>query len=211
HELLATALPFAPEDVALEHDLARLGEETERWAETAEAFERAAHASPSEGRSAQLLIEAGRIRETALGDANAATDAYAHAASLDPRRIDSQEAVSRCAARAGRWPEAANAAVLAIVARERPEGSIVEELEAAAGAAGAYAELAAAFESAVQQHGNALRPSLLRVLELLVADWWDKAGHDDKALAAAQRGVDHEPTHPESLTRLAAVQRKQPG
>jgi tetratricopeptide (TPR) repeat protein len=211
HEILVTGLPFAPEDLALESDLLRLGEETGNWAETAKAFELASQASQSEARSAQLLIEAGKIQEHELGDANAATDAYEAAAKLDPRRIDSQEAVSRCAARAGRWPEAASAALLAIIARERPEGSIVEDLEAAAEAAGAYGELAAAFEAAIAEHGGALRPSLLRALELLVASWWDKTGDMSKAMAAAWRGVNHEPTHPESLALLAGLQRKNPG
>src|SRR5690606_31079973 len=152
HEILAQALPFAPEDVALEHDLLRLAEETGHWRATAVAFEAASQASQSEARSAQLLYEAGRIHETALGDAQTATDAYTQAATLDPRRIDSQEAVSRCAARAGRWAEASSAAMLAIIARERPEGSIIADLEAAAETAGAYAELASSFEASIAAH-----------------------------------------------------------
>src|SRR5690606_18617386 len=112
HEVLARGLPFAPEDLALEHDLLRLAAETRNWAATAAAFETAAQACPSEARAAQLLYEAGRIHELELGDPQTATDAYAHATRLDPRRIDSQEAVSRCAAKAGRWTEAASAALL---------------------------------------------------------------------------------------------------
>ncbi|PRP90612.1 tetratricopeptide repeat protein [Enhygromyxa salina] len=211
HEILTTALPFAPEDLALEHDLLRLAEETGSWAATATAFERAAQASQSEARSAQLLFECGRIHETQLGDAPAATDAYASAASLDPRRIDSHEAVSRCAAQAGRWPEAANAALLTIVARERTDGSLVTDLETAAAAADAYPALAAAFEAALAEHGGGLRRTLLRGLELLVSSWWAKTGDMAQASAAAWRGVNHEPTHPESLAHLAALQRQDPG
>jgi tetratricopeptide (TPR) repeat protein len=211
HELLASALPFAPEDLALEQDLLRLAEETGAWAETAATFELASDSSQSQARSAQLLFETGRIREKRLDDAVGATDAYAKAASLDPRRIDSQEAVSRCAARAGRWNEAASAGLLAIIARERPEGSIIDELDAAANAAGSYPALANAFEAAIQKHASELRPTLLRALELLVATWWERAGDVTKAVKAAMRGVDHEPTHPESLARLAHLQRKHPG
>lgn len=211
HEILATALPFAPEDLALEHDLLRLAEETGSWGETADAFERGSEASQSEARSAQLLFETGRIRENRLSDPAGATDAYTKAASLDPRRIDSQEAVSRCAARAGRWTEAASAALLAIIARERPEGSIIEELDAAADGANAYPALAGAFEAAIQKHAGDLRPTLIRALELLVATWWEKAGAFEQAVKAAVRGVNHEPTHPESLARLAHLQRQHPG
>ena len=45
HEVLAMAVPFAPEDLSLEHDLMRLAEETGKWAETAAAFELGADAS----------------------------------------------------------------------------------------------------------------------------------------------------------------------
>ncbi|HVI00949.1 MAG TPA: tetratricopeptide repeat protein [Enhygromyxa sp.] len=211
HAILVRALPFAPEDLALEHDLLRAAEDTGHWQATSSAFETASQASQSESRAAQLLFEAGRIHETRLGDPQAATDAYTSAAKLDPRRIDSQEAVSRCAAQAGRWTEAAEAALLAIIARERPEGSIVQDLEAAAEAASAYGELAGAVESAIASHRAELRTTLARALELLVARWWEKTGAIDKATAAAQRGVDHEPTHLEALGVLATMQRRNPG
>jgi tetratricopeptide (TPR) repeat protein len=211
HEILVRALPFAPEDLALESDLLRVAEETGHWLATAGAFETASQASQSQARAAQLLFEAGRIHETRLNDAQTATDAYESAAKLDPRRIDSQEAVSRCAARAGRWAEAASAALLAIIARERPEGTIVQGLEEAAEAASAFGELAGAVEAAIKEHRSELRMTLARALELLVSAWWAKTGAAEKATAAAQRAVDHEPTHPEGLAALAGMQRRAPG
>ncbi|MFO7566599.1 MAG: tetratricopeptide repeat protein [Enhygromyxa sp.] len=211
HQVLARGLPFAPEDLALEHDLLRVAEDTGHWPATAAAFETASQASQSEARAAQLLFEAGRIHETKLGDAHAASDAYAAAARLDPRRIDSQEAVSRCAAQAGRWTGAASAALLAIIARERPEVTIIRDLEAAAEAAAAFGELAGAVEAAIAEHQSELRTTLARALELLVARWWEKTGAIDKAAAAARRGVNHEPTHLEALEVLAGLQRQSPG
>src|SRR5690606_41364689 len=132
-------------------------------------------------RASRRLCAAVRIHETKLDDAPAAGDAYTAAARLDPRRIDSQEAVSRCAARAGRWAEAASAALLAIIARERPEGTIIRDLEAAAEAAAAYGELAGAVEAAIAEHQSELRTTLARALELLVARWWAETGAIDKA------------------------------
>ncbi|WP_146662116.1 tetratricopeptide repeat protein [Enhygromyxa salina] len=211
HEILCSALPFAPEDLALEHDLLRLAEETGNWAATATAFDLGAQACLSERRSAQLLFEAGRIHETQLGDPEAATNAYGGAASSDPRRVDAHEAVSRCAAQAGRYPEAASAALLVIVARERPDGTLISDLENAASATDSFAELAGAFEAAIAEYGQSLRQTLQRTLELMVASWWEKTGDMTKATAAARRGVDHEPTHPESLALLAGLQRQAPG
>ncbi len=208
--VLAQALPFAPDDLALEHDLLRLTEQTGEWVDTAKAI-RTASEKASSARAAQLLFEAGRIHEKHLDDPSAATDAYASAAKLDPRRVDSQEAVSRCAARAGRWAEAAEAALLAIITRERPDSTIVEDLEQAAGRAASYAILADAFERGIKTHNNAMRPTLVRALEMIVARWWELAGQLDKARGAARRAVDHEATHTDALESLAAMQRVNPG
>ncbi len=210
HDALNRALPFAPSDVALEHDLRRLAEATGAWEATAEAFEHAAEAAQSEARAAQLLFEAGRIRERELDDPEAATSAYARAAELDPRRIESQEAISRCAARAGRWPECASAALRAIIARERPEDSIVSDLEQAAEQAGAFAALAGAFEAAIAAHREQLRPTLERALEQIVSSWWTRTGALSEGTAAARRAVDLEPSHEEALNWLAELQRGAP-
>ncbi|NVB41774.1 tetratricopeptide repeat protein [Pseudenhygromyxa sp. WMMC2535] len=210
HAVLVRALPFAPEDVALEHDLLRLAKETAAWSETAVAFDLAADAAESKARAAQLLFESGRIQEHHLDAPAAATDAYARAAELDPQRVESQEAVSRCAARAGRWTECAAAALRAIVARERPEGTLIADLESAAEGADAFAELAAAFEQAVDEQRAQLRTTLARALEQLIASWWEKTGDLERATAAARRAVDLEPTHGEALAGLAALQRQTP-
>lgn len=211
HELLVRALPFAPEDVALEHDVVRLAKATGAWTTTAEAFHHAAQAAQSEARSAQLLFEAGRIHELELDQPDAATDAYSRAAQLDPSRVDSQEAVSRCAARAGRWPECANAALLAIIARERPKASIISGLEQAAEAADAFTDLAFAVEQAIATHREELRTTLARALEQIVSSWWARTQNADAATAAARRAVDLEPTHAEALAWLAELQRRRPG
>ncbi|WP_157596466.1 tetratricopeptide repeat protein [Plesiocystis pacifica] len=211
HELLVRAIPFAPDDLTLEHDLNRLAAETEAWAETAQALTIAADASESKARSAQLLYEAGRIHEHRLGDANAATDAYARASALEPRHVDSHEAVSRCAAQAQRWTECAAAGIRTIIARERTEGPIVEALEAAAEASEAFGELAEAFEAAVAEHQDGLTPTLARGLEQLVAGWWERAGNVAKATAAAGRAVGYEGASDNALTALAELQRQTHG
>ncbi|MCA9701050.1 MAG: hypothetical protein KC431_26220, partial [Myxococcales bacterium] len=210
HAAVARALPFTPEDLALEHDLLRLAEETGAWAATAEALEHAATAAQSEARGAQLRFEVGRIHEHRLDEAVAATEAYAAAAAADPRRVESHEAVSRCAARAGRWTECAAAALRAIIARERPEQSIIADLESAAGAAEAWGKLAEAFEKALAEQGSQLRTTLARALHQLAAGWWEKAGAIAKATAAAARAVSLEATHDEALTGLAELQRQNP-
>lgn len=208
---LARALPFSPDDLSLEHDLLRLTEQTEEWAETAEALREAAEGQAGASRAAWLLLQAGQILEQRLGDPVAATDAYAAAAKLDPKRVDCQEAVSRCAARAGRWTQAAEAALRAIITHERPDEGIIARLEESAQANTAHGKLAEAFELAIAGQAKALRPTLTRALEMLVARWWEQAGQLGRASEAARRAVDKESTHGDALETLAAMQRRQPG
>ena len=208
---VAKALPFSPDDLSLEHDLLRLSEDTDEWFETAQALREAAESDVGGARAAWLLLQAGKILEVRLGDPVAATDAYADAAKLDPKRIDSQEAVSRCAAKAGRWPEATAAALRAIIAHERPDTAIIAALEESAEQAHAHKALAEAFELAIAAQGDDLRPTLTRALEMIVARWWEQAGEHGRASEAARRAVDHEATHGDALETLAAMQRREPG
>lgn len=211
---LGRALPYSPDDLSLEHDLLRLTEQTDEWAETAAALREAAEGGEVEvgaGRAAWLLVQAGKILEERLGDPVAATDAYAAATKLDPKRVDSQEAVARCAARAGRWPQAAEAALQAIIAHERPDDRIIADLERSADASSAHGKLAEAFELAIAGQSKTLRPTLTRALEMLVAKWWEQAGQLARASEAARRAVDKESTHGDALETLAAMQRRQPG
>ncbi|MFV8756331.1 tetratricopeptide repeat protein [Nannocystaceae bacterium ST9] len=208
---VAKALPFSPDDLSLEHDLLRLTEDTDEWAETAQALRDAAEGDTGSARAAWLLLQSGKILEQKLADPVAATDAYAEAAKLDPKRVDSQEAVSRCAARAGRWREATSAALRAIIAHERPDTAIIEALEQSAGQAKAFGALADSFELAIAEQTETLRPTLTRALEMIVARWWEQAGQHARASEAARRAVDHEATHGDALETLAAMQRREPG
>jgi tetratricopeptide (TPR) repeat protein len=208
---MAKALPYSPDDLSIEHGLLRLTDDTGEWAETAQALRDAAEGDAGAGRAAWLLLQAGQILEQRLADVVTATDAYAAAAKLDPKRIDSQEAASRCAAKAGRWREAASAALQAIIAHERPDPTIIGALEGPAGETKAYGQLAEAFEQAIAGAGETLRPTLTRALEMIVARWWQEAGQHARASEAARRAVAHETTHGDALETLAAMQRRDPG
>lgn len=213
-QCIARALPLDPADVTLEHELRRLGGACDDWAAVATALTEAGRAGDSiPARAAHLHHEAGLLHESKLASAADAADAYAAAAEADPKRASSFEALTSTAARAGRWPIAASAAIHVARLRDRLPQPVFETLESAAGDADAWTELLGAMEAALHEDAEpTLRPKLARDLEARLADWYLAHSDDsDAAEAALSRALEHDPSDPHNLSRLAAMQRRTPG
>ncbi len=207
HAALARAFPLIPWDMLLESELMRLG--MIDYARTADAFRDAAlRAGETPGRAAHLSYVEGGLRERELEDAAGATDAYQTAARNDPQRIEYHEAAARCAGKASRWRDAAEAALHAAVARGRVEGGVIESLEQIAAEGFAYADIAAAFEAALVRRNGSMRSRLSWAIEMKVSGWYREAGDLAGGERAARRAVEHEPGHEASLQMLAALQRE---
>jgi Tfp pilus assembly protein PilF len=87
---------------------------------------------------------------------------------------------------------------------------VASALESGADKNDDFGGLAQAFRSALADSGGGLNSALARVLELRVADWFQRAGQEDAAKEAARRAVELDPTHPESLGVLVELQRENP-
>ena len=201
---LARALVHDPSDVAREHELLRLAAVTRTWAETAEALGQAAdRCADTPARAAQLWFTRGSILARELHHVEAASLAFGKAAELEPTRVSYQEAAARNAARAGRWPEAAAAALRALRGNERHDRALLDELEAAARASAAWRDLADAAQRALDRHDEVLDATTARRVELAIAAWYDRAGAAAEATRAATRAVERDPTDIEALRSLA--------
>ncbi|MCA9691138.1 MAG: hypothetical protein KC636_16155 [Myxococcales bacterium] len=209
HAALVRALPLDPYDLSLESDFLRLTEASARWLEAADALKAAVdEASDTPARAAQLSHAEGELRELQLDDPPRAADAFGRAAELDPRRLEYHADAARCAARAGRWDQAAAAALEAVRYRTNLEGSAIEAIEGLAAAASAHRALAEAFDPIVVSRQDSLRSSLAWALDLRIASWFRAAGELAGAERAARRAVEQRPRSVESLELLAGLQRE---
>lgn len=220
---IARALPLDPANLALQEQLLGLAEATGAWAPVAQALAEAAGAATTPKRAAELHLERGRIAEERLDDVSAALAAHQQAIELDPSNASALRAVTRTAAKSGRWAVAARTAVEAMARAGRFEPSLIALLESNASDAQSYAELASSVAEAVAQRNAAgrsddgvsadtVRGGLGQALENVVALWCrDRCDDPDAAEAAARRAVDMDPTRLTALELLASLQRRSPG
>ncbi|MCB9569212.1 MAG: tetratricopeptide repeat protein [Myxococcales bacterium] len=203
-EMLARALVLDPGDVTREHELTRLAAATNAWQDLAAVLASAAErAADAPARSAQLYFARGKVLADELRDAGEASAAFAKAAGLEPQRLDFQEATARHAARASRWPVAAEAVVKALRGHESHDAGLLAEIATAAKDANAWRDLADATQMAADAFGERLTPTSARHLELTIADWYDHAGADEAAIAATQKASIRDPNDLEVLRNLA--------
>jgi tetratricopeptide (TPR) repeat protein len=100
-----SALAEAPDDAAIVTTLDRLLRRAGRWSDLRALFDhRVARVSDGADRRA-LLVEAARMEETQLSDADAASARYRRILEADPADAESLEALSRLSEGAGRWEE----------------------------------------------------------------------------------------------------------
>jgi tetratricopeptide (TPR) repeat protein len=180
--LLARALPLAPDDGAIEGELARLAGWTRETGPVIEALRAAGQATRDPLRVSRLRFQEGQFLE-ARGDAAAAQDAYRAAFVRDPARLELREALVRTAARTGDWALAAQTALAPEVPRDALERSLLPLLEALAAECSAHSKLADAAATVLQHSERGADPALARDLEAWVARQSEAAGGE----AGAQR------------------------
>jgi tetratricopeptide (TPR) repeat protein len=211
---MARALPLDAKRRDLRRELMRLAELAGSWEEAATALSAAATAlsEATPDGAAELHGMAGEVHETKLDDWASAFESYRSASTLVPDDIASVQAVARCAARAGRWQEAAAATVSTVIARGRIDAALVNALEAAAEAIPAWRELADALGATVEQQAKELPDDLACALNSRVASWYQEHCDDPEAAAPfAARAVALDASNPAALKTLAALQRREPG
>ncbi|MEM7160755.1 MAG: hypothetical protein AAF799_48425, partial [Myxococcota bacterium] len=206
---IARALVLDPSDTGLEHELMRLVEQTHDWASAADAYRRAVEETgPSPARAAHLYRREGELRER-LEDHEGAARAYSAAAQFDPESLITQRAVVRVAANAGDFGPAA----LGLVRLSRVRGVVDEDslrsLTDKAAEQSAWRGAAEGLSAALQE--IELPRDLGRTFESTCARWYHEHCADPEAAeASARRAGELDPTHPESLTLLAELQRRHP-
>lgn len=208
---LGRALPFEPDNLALEAELLRVAALTERWAYVARAFAEAGSevAESAPRRAAELHRRAAEIHELRVGDPNSALASYQAAVEADGSDLDALEGVARTGAAAGDWSAATSAAVKSASLRDRLRPELIGWLESGATSVEAWTTLSQHGEHAVQQH--ALRPELAQALEMTLAVWLrDHVGDAEAAEQAAIRAVAQGPGKLEALQLLAGLQRSHP-
>ena len=209
-ESLGRAMELAPWDASLEVEAMRLAEETGSWATVIEALDRTATASTEDSRTIHLRLQAGKLAEEHLEEADRALDAYGAVHELVPARIDAAVATIRVAARAGSWDRLARAAVTAVVANDEVVPSVVQALEHSAVQQDGWDELTGALEEELVGNEE-IPPALGRQLDLLTARWHEHKRDDlDAAQATLARAVWREGADVKALSELARLQRRAP-
>jgi tetratricopeptide (TPR) repeat protein len=208
---LGRALPLEPANLMTEAALMKLADRTGRWATATASLRMAGDAaSESPGRRAQLRQREAAIHERQLGDAETALIGYQAAAEATPNDSELLTSVARCAARAGQWSVACEAAVACVIARDRVRPELIEALETGAEATGDWSGLATAMSQGLAE--RPLPSNLSQRLYVTLAGWQkDRAGDLEGAAEAASHAAKKGPAKLDALLLLADLQRREPG
>jgi tetratricopeptide (TPR) repeat protein len=206
------AIAFDPRRRDLRAELLRLAEAENRWVEAAACLREAALAfGEDRGSAAELRREEGRIAEQNLRDYALACDAYRAANELMPSDASSGKGAVRCAARAGRWADAAELIVSVTLLLGQVDDEVLADVELAASLADDAWLLACDALSTTLENGVELDSRLAGRLWGRIAEWHrDQTGDIERAKSAASRSVAAQPDDVETLQRLATLQRSSP-
>lgn len=193
----------------LEHELLRLAAVTQNWGAAVTGYQRALHHLEDAKRTAELLMEQGRLLEEKLVDWPEALSAYRRVVELDHGHTDGARAVIRAAGHIQRWSDAA----WALITCAQAWGSVAEELVTA------WHEIASAqdgWQSALQELEVLLRatpgvpPQISHDVKFQLAIWHYRQRQDNAAAEILLKEAVEEHRAVGSLQLLVEIQRLRP-